>query len=305
MNYIKSYIDFLETLNYNDMYNGEYEEPVYNPALRLEAKEFVEQNIAKDVNLLFKVAKMDFPTNVSSEEMDDIANKATKKAIQFYIDNPELMQDPTFDYLKGDKDNVVPIIHENETFKGYEKITIDVFTDLRYKKAIAINNNRQKLILARLNITEVVYEHKAIDFEKDFASIRIYYLNDDTYLIGIMREDATGRRYYHCENLKSLISCYTDNLPFIQFNHYKSIAEEVDEKKTSGVLDLIDIKWKLYIGADVLEDDYYTYQQIAKYILNGELKGNVLIEIKGDNYVNDEDDIDSEEADWILEIKNI
>lgn len=89
MRKLKKYENFITDLN-RDSSALDYV-PRHNPVVNQEAQEFVDSMMHNNYEILFKVAGVEMPKDLDSNDMDPLFDDVREKAIKYFIKNPELI----------------------------------------------------------------------------------------------------------------------------------------------------------------------------------------------------------------------
>ncbi len=89
MRKLKKYENFITDLN-RDSSALDYV-PRHNPVVNQEAQEFVDSLMHNNYEILFKVAGVEMPKDLDSNDMDPLFDDVREKAIKYFIKNPELI----------------------------------------------------------------------------------------------------------------------------------------------------------------------------------------------------------------------
>jgi hypothetical protein len=89
MLHLKRFESFVNDVNRANMVS--WDTPSYNPIDNQKAKEFVESLVKPNPKLLFQMAGLEMPKEISGQELDELVDQAKEKAIEFLKKNPEMI----------------------------------------------------------------------------------------------------------------------------------------------------------------------------------------------------------------------
>jgi len=91
MKYIKKFENFVNDENRGE--TAEYPAEAKDPSLSTKIKNFINHKLDHDYKSLFDVVGMKMPSDLNGEELDKIFDEVREKAIKYYMEHPEELED--------------------------------------------------------------------------------------------------------------------------------------------------------------------------------------------------------------------
>jgi hypothetical protein len=169
MKWIKKY----ETFVNDDNRAEDTRYPEMNPVIKKEATEYVDSIInSSDYMMMFSVAGVEPPKDLSAEDLDKVFDEVREKAIQHYIQNPEEIKSPTSHktFKTNGGDGIARTNKVGGTSQAASRIVGESRTELGEEMDITEDEmdlfKKQELLIDLIRQGKVRLSNKKIHFSK-------------------------------------------------------------------------------------------------------------------------------------------